>query len=430
MSRCLSTNQPRQASGTPVGGQWSAKVNPESEIDLDGSDGRSEWIPDDDYFLTAAGEPEDPSIPEPAPTAQPEPPAQPEQATPSTFMAVEDLEPARLAVQAVMDAAPGSPEQQAAARAAEKLVTEVGTKVAQQIDMLCAAAEAKWLSSPIEDEQPDGSFPHNEANLSLIRQESTKFILGQLRDFGLPGGETIPLATSSQKPAVAVLNTVSGRFPRAWLTANSANTDRYPLSARVSPGRAHYSPARAKWEKVGKVERRQRYESYPVSMVPKDAIDISYETAVSTGQTRATWTVVRQVAQKVQQVVAEITLPSPSRGIREAERVGTHEISHRLEDTNPHLFHLERAFLDRRCVDENGRPTRLRYLPRSRSEKVQEGGFTDPYVGKWYGSQFTEVLSTGTEAVYCGSYGGLVGDGGDKPDPDHRAFVLGMLAVG
>jgi len=43
--------------------------------------------------------------------------------------------------------------------------------------------------------------------------------------------------------------------------------------------------------------------------------------------------------------------------------------------------------------------------------------------------KLTEVMSMGTEAVLTGSYGGLTGNDMYKADTDHRAFVLGMLAV-
>lgn len=73
-------------------------------------------------------------------------------------------------------------------------------------------------------------------------------------------------------------------------------------------------------------------------------------------------------------------------------------------------------------------------------------GFVVPYVGRVYDepeptifSMFGpppepvgdayEVLSVGMEAAFGGRYGGLQGHGRWKPDEDHRAFVLGVLAT-
>jgi hypothetical protein len=128
--------------------------------------------------------------------------------------------------------------------------------------------------------------------------------------------------------------------------------------------------------------------------------------------------------------VSEITVPSPSRfGEARTEQVATHELSHRLEDTNPHLGVLEKQLLERRCVDANGNKTPAVLRRGSRGERFREGGFVDSYIGKVYESNFAEVLSVGAEAVFTGSYGGLVGEDGYKADPDHRAFVLGLLAT-
>lgn len=410
------THQPRHAPGTPAGGQWSAKSNPEADLDLSADEVEgAAWIPDDDYFLVSLDEtPVDPGAdPEPGPAAIDGP------------IPVDEVERARDAVRSVAEATPYSPEQHAAAQSAEALVTELGSKIAEQVDLLAPTAESELRSA-----HPDDRTDWSVSRSAHVRQESTKMVLAQFRAFGFPGGEHLATTDSAHKPAVAVLNEASKLFPRAWLRASNENTARYPLSARVSTGRAHYMPSRAKWEKDGKREQRHEYTGYPAHMVPKNAVDVSYQDGGPDGVKRASWTVVRQVDQTVRRVVAEITVPSPGRWGSEASRVGVHELTHRLEETNPHLVHIEQAFLARRCRDESGKQTPLRPYGRSRSEKVREGGFADPYVGKWYQAGFTEVLSTGTEAVFHGSYGGLVGDRDSHPDHDHRAFVLGMLAVG
>lgn len=138
-------------------------------------------------------------------------------------------------------------------------------------------------------------------------------------------------------------------------------------------------------------------------------------------------------------VAAEITVPSAKTSPTEAPAIAAHEMAHRSEQALSHIGQLERAFLRRRCVDASGSPTPLRRYHGRSSERVQEGGFVDPYVGKRYEDEelarFAEVLSVGMQSAIGGDMGGLVGDGANArgeaypADADHRAFVLGCMAV-
>lgn len=113
--------------------------------------------------------------------------------------------------------------------------------------------------------------------------------------------------------------------------------------------------------------------------------------------------------------------------------VAVHEMSHRFEYTVPEIANLEAAFLQRRC---DGASTERIY--RGKDEWGTDGGFVDLYVGKRYAApsghhewvQPAEVLSMGTEALFGGHHGGLVGSGRNRNvDTDHRSFVLGVMAL-
>lgn len=111
-----------------------------------------------------------------------------------------------------------------------------------------------------------------------------------------------------------------------------------------------------------------------------------------------------------------------------------HESSHRFESTIPDIGHLEAQFVRRRTTDAGtGLVEEARALyPGSggRAETARADHFVAAYVGKQYPDpRFHEVLSTGTEALFGGEYGGLIGLGRYEPDPDMAAFVLGVLST-
>lgn len=125
---------------------------------------------------------------------------------------------------------------------------------------------------------------------------------------------------------------------------------------------------------------------------------------------------------------------------RETRRVITHEFSHRVEDANRHIPMLEEGFLASRTTLENGKRETLKVYKKGgligtvafnsgKYEVVREDNFVDPYMGKEYTqSQFREVLSMGSEAVFSGSEGGLVGIGKNRADPEMRNWILGVYA--
>jgi hypothetical protein len=117
-----------------------------------------------------------------------------------------------------------------------------------------------------------------------------------------------------------------------------------------------------------------------------------------------------------------------------AKAIAYHEFAHRVESVFPDnlLARQEKAFLKRRAgkTEENlhsdigtsGAP----------GEYAFKSDFVSSYTGKEYFTEKNyEVFSTGIEAVYGGSYGGLVKSSRmvGVEDPDHRGFTLGALAT-
>lgn len=125
---------------------------------------------------------------------------------------------------------------------------------------------------------------------------------------------------------------------------------------------------------------------------------------------------------------------------QETRRVITHEFAHRVEDAVPHIPMLEEGFLASRTTMENGKREPLRsYKSGSvggvilrhdgKKEAVREDNFISPYMGKEYTDNFREVLSMGSESVFSGSQGGLVGIGNAKTDHQMRNWILGVYAT-
>lgn len=115
-----------------------------------------------------------------------------------------------------------------------------------------------------------------------------------------------------------------------------------------------------------------------------------------------------------------------------AEAISYHEFAHRLEEIKPIIARQEKAFLKRRTgKTEENMFQDLQFI--APGEFAHSGGFVDTYMGREYlqGGNHYEVLSTGVESLYGGSYGGLMGlsKNFSRPDTDHRNFVLGTLGL-
>ena len=134
---------------------------------------------------------------------------------------------------------------------------------------------------------------------------------------------------------------------------------------------------------------------------------------------------------------AEITV-YVGQGDKETRRVITHEFSHRIEDAVPHIKMLEEGFLASRTTLENGKREPLLSFRKGKvvglafgkdPEVVREDNFITPYIGREYADGAREVLSVGSEGVFSGSQGGLVGIGNSKADPQMRNWILGVYAT-
>lgn len=113
----------------------------------------------------------------------------------------------------------------------------------------------------------------------------------------------------------------------------------------------------------------------------------------------------------------------------EADHVAVHEFAHRCEDSNPHLKVLEERFLARRTTNDDGTREKLvRYGTGNPAEYVREDNFVNIYMGKQYEQDNREILSMGSEAVFNGTNGGLLGIGTQRKDPEMRSFILGLFA--
>ncbi|MHB1973761.1 MAG: hypothetical protein ACYCR4_05665 [Acidimicrobiales bacterium] len=395
--------QPRRPAGVPTGGQFAPTFRPRS-VGLD--------LLDDDLV-----DPADDSVDEPTDESGPaDPPEEPEPAPGASSIAPSPLPPslpdlldqARRRIETPLATGGRWDGTTAELAAAEASVTAVGRVLGAMID------------EEVRRRHPDGFMAVERDEIDAYRAVTLE-LLGAIRPLGLPDGEELKLV-DSQKPAAAVLNEVSARFPADWLAASQAKDP--PLRARVSPHRAHYVPVRSYWIEEGVTMREVRYKGFSERNIPPGV------EATQDGLGFWTWTAIEPRRVKAQRRSAEITVPSPNTVPAQSRQTATHELTHRLEHANAQLAGLEAAFIRRRCTDADGNNRPLIPLRGFRKEWARDGGFVDPYIGKVYERpSFWEVLSTGTESVFDGAYGGLVGRTGYEPDADHRAFVLGCLAV-
>lgn len=143
------------------------------------------------------------------------------------------------------------------------------------------------------------------------------------------------------------------------------------------------------------------------------------------------------------------TFPSGMRtvGYESVIRVDTdkstlvHELSHRMEDGNPHLRAVCEEFIRRRTTDENGvQESPTRYA--KDTEPVFKDELTHTYIGKMYPRKHTEVLSIGMEMLMYGKFGAGIGlasaneshlrkdpsnEARVAPDQEHMNLIMGLL---
>lgn len=116
-----------------------------------------------------------------------------------------------------------------------------------------------------------------------------------------------------------------------------------------------------------------------------------------------------------------------------------HEFAHRVQDSRPHITTMELAYIASRTTDENGVRHPLKAYSgtsvsdrpiRPNDEVVREDNWVTPYMGREYkDTNMNEFLSIGTESVFGGNYGGMVGIGHAKKDHETRNWIMGAYAT-
>lgn len=151
-----------------------------------------------------------------------------------------------------------------------------------------------------------------------------------------------------------------------------------------------------------------------------------------TGETETVW--YRQSTRRMtieSAIQPEITISGDTPQAQ--KRVALHEFAHRIEasgETGAHIKRMEEQFLVRRTTDpETGEREKLSAIYRGRKEYGRADNFVNMYMGKTYTDGSREVLSTGAEAVFHGSFGNLIGTGQQKADPEMKKFIIGLWAT-
>lgn len=317
-------------------------------------------------------------------------------------------------------------------------------------------------------------------------REALVSILGEKRKLG---GVELIVDDASDKRKVKALENVLNVYPSEWIEASNANET--ILKVKKTVGRAHYNK-NSRDMKIVPVERfvikdadfqpdGSRHESDWVQLQPNEDGEIVYvdegrginfrQFTVGSesiwlkpvyeyaspyslgsdgkpygrgwvqaevmehvdGEMKPVTVWRRQAKQKreVGKVKADLLVDGAKGSLvpDEGYDSAVHEFAHRVEDSNvPLMKNLQDAFYRRRTVVDGVALDEIR-LYKGRNEFAVPDSFTADYMGKRYPeSQHFEILSTGMEAIFGNSYGGLVGMGKNKPDLDMRHFIIGMLA--
>lgn len=131
-------------------------------------------------------------------------------------------------------------------------------------------------------------------------------------------------------------------------------------------------------------------------------------------------------------VASVIRLPSNEMGTVVGDRKATHEYMHHLASRyrNRIIEKLEGVHLNERRHVVNGEKEEMQLI--SRGENAREWGYVDHFADTYMGKvredhRHFEVMTTGVESLFKGSYYGLVRKDGTV-DTDTRDFVLGVMA--
>lgn len=296
---------------------------------------------------------------------------------------------------------------------------------------LRAADDERWA---LLHRDPDRAWRNAQA-------QAAKDVLSELREMG---GDH-PFHPKSQKPAVKAVNEALGCFPADWVARSAGEGE--GLFLRHTKGRAHYAHRTTqKFNEVGKMPPM----SYSCTAAPNEDFD-EYVAQVSAKGAKVR-TFGASGKMRNAKVLEVVSVNPGSRKVELLVDAGTgkkqvsyetvsvlttdktvdttiHELSHRMEYTNPRLKRMESAFYWRRTRGEDGWTEETVPYNGAGDEMVRPDGFVDEYVGRDYGGSAYEVMSIGMEGVFAGDFGALRGVDVKRSDEDHRAFVLGVLAT-
>ena len=206
-------------------------------------------------------------------------------------------------------------------------------------------------------------------------------------------------------------------YPTAYTKLRTLADGRHVYSAQVmNANLLEDRPAGGGWEQVAVQVRATAHRSAGISnywVRPKHRSGSRDEEWVTNGHASLSFG------------PADSVVPEHGKYIR----VAIHELAHRLGDSVPAINEaglsavIRRAGPDRRIGPLVGTPAKAK-------ASGYDADFAVSYIGRVYAdSDGTEMISCGAEAIFAGTYGGLIGaSSGFRRDLETRAFVLGVMA--
>ena len=445
--------QPRVAKGEPTGGQWRVKVLEESGITLAETD-VDPWARDDDRLTQT----------EPECTSGFEAGRIREQAS-RISQAIDGDEQAQSwvvdtygsqlqAVQAIGEELAKEADRRAGIDT-ESLSDLYDDKIRQadhDVDEAKRQAEGSWDSGVAAAKAHLYQLKngYDDESMQTCRKLADAYhdTLKEVRDMG--GIFNTDKAT--KKDARDAFSEAAELYPSDWLVAS--NKQAMPI-AKTSRRRAHYSGARwyktkkraprialisphsnfdwnsPEYQRIGVDEdgliQAQLCETftnwYSPEERPKGRGWQRWQGSDGRGVWRRPMYEMKTVSSGIRpEITTNATVPKVD-GASSTLATSVHELAHRFEHTVDGMRHLEQDYHARRTAGQELQP-----LATGRGEVGRPGDYVHAYMGREYPGGYREIMSCGTEALFGGSYGALVGIGDDKADPDMRCFVLGMLA--
>lgn len=358
------------------------------------------------------------------------------------------------AVLAVRNAG-GTPEQISAERSSHSAaIMELQTSLAN------ARGDIGYVSAKVTYTAiHNGQDQQTKADLRRLSDGYAK-ALAEVREIG---GVDLALNAKSTKESKLVFNEAAQIFPKNWIEASNSRSA--PI-AKVQASRAHYMDS--KLHSTKKKMPVSYITKVAPGTVPEDSLHYTHEPVPDMGEgyfRKFSWEVTstyngdigkprgtgweryettesgttrwRRQRHRMELVSSEAAPEIKTskkiplmEGRGEAFATSSHELSHRFEYSVPGIMSMEQDFLVRRTTTDGERDKLASLGPGMKGEKARPDSFANAYMGKEYNhSGAKEVLSCGTEALFAGRYGGLIGVGAHKPDHDMRNFILGVFAT-